>query len=176
MSKNTEHTMSSQSYVTAAKTIPKINFPKREQAIVLHAEDNLKLFDYVQAIGNIIQPKNICFASRISNNRICVYLANIELVDQLIKTHPTVTIGDTNLNVRRLVSPTKRIVISNISPCIPHDLVTEVLTDIGLQLASPVSFLKAGIPGDEYSHILSFRRQNGVLYLPPNWPRSINLP
>lgn len=165
MSKNTEHTMSSQSYVAAAKTIPKINFPKREQAVVLHAEDNLKLFDYVQAIGNIIQPKNICFASRISNNRICIYLANTELVDQLIKTHPTVTIGDTNLNVRRLVSPTKRILISNISPCIPHDLVTEVLTGIGLQLASPVSFLKAGIPGDEYSHILSFRRQ--VYIFPP---------
>lgn len=172
MSNNTENTTNktqntqNTSYVSVAKTIPKVNFPKRDQAIVLHSEESLKLHDYVQAIGNIVQPKNICFASRISNNRICIYLANKELVEQLMQTHPSITIGNINLNIRRLVSSTKRIVISNVSPCIPHERLTEVITNLGLQLASPVSFLKAGIPGDDYSHILSFRRQAYIF--PPN--------
>lgn len=168
MSENTGNTTTSQStsYVSAAKTIPKVNFPKRDQAIVLHSEESLKLHDYVQAISKIVQPKNISFASRISNNRICIYLANKELVDRLIKLHPSIAIGNTSLNIRRLVSPTKRIVISNVSPCIPHERLTEVIKNLGLQLASPVSFLMAGIPGDEYSHIISFRRHTYIF--PPN--------
>lgn len=153
------------SYLSAAKSVPKPVFPKKDQAIVFHAEDGFKLFDYVKAVGEIIGAKNICFASRISNNRICIYLSKTEIVDQLVKTHPVITIGNINFNIRRLVSPTKRIVISNISPSIPHDLAENAVRTLGLQLASPVSFLKAGIPGDEYGHILSFRRQ--VYVFPP---------
>ncbi|KAL3277658.1 hypothetical protein HHI36_013004, partial [Cryptolaemus montrouzieri] len=37
------------------------------------------------------------------------------------------------------------------------------LERLGLLLASPISFLKAGILDDEYNHILSFRRQTYVL-------------
>lgn len=149
----------STSYVSAAKSVPKPTFPKKDQAIVLHAEESLKLYDYVKAIGDIIGAKNISFASRISNNRICIYLANSTLVDQLIKCHPTIHIQNLILTIRRLVSPTKRVLISNIPPFMPHELAEDAIKGLGLQLASPVSFLKAGIPGDEYNHILSFRRQ-----------------
>ncbi|KAG5898241.1 hypothetical protein JTB14_029620 [Gonioctena quinquepunctata] len=156
----------STSYVTAVKTAPKPSFPKKDQAIVMHADDNLKLFDYVKTIGDIVGPKHIAFASRISNNRICIYLANPNLVDDLLKSHPSVTINNNVINIRRLVSPTKRIIISNIPPYISHDLAENAIKNLGLQLTSPVSFLRAGIPGDEYSHILSFRRQ--VYVLPPS--------
>ncbi|KAG5885279.1 hypothetical protein JTB14_005816 [Gonioctena quinquepunctata] len=130
----------------------------------MHADDNLKLFDYVKAIGDIVGPKHISFASRISNNRI--YLANPDLVDDLLKSHPSVTLNNNVINIRRLVSPTKRIIISNIPPYISHDLAENAIKNLGLQLSSPVSFLRADIPGDEYSHILSFRRQ--VYVLPPS--------
>ncbi|KAG5872678.1 hypothetical protein JTB14_011977 [Gonioctena quinquepunctata] len=156
----------STSYVTAVKTAPKPSFPKKDQAIVMHADDNVKLFDYIKGIGDIVGPKHISFASRISNNRICIYLANPNLVDDLLKSHPSVTINNNVINIRRLVSPTKQIIISNIPPYISHDLAENAIKNLGLQLTSPVSFLRAGIPGDEYSHILSFRRQ--VYVLPPS--------
>ncbi|KAL3269444.1 hypothetical protein HHI36_008514 [Cryptolaemus montrouzieri] len=93
MSQNRSNTSSSvnasTSYVSAAKSVPKPIHPKREQAIIFHAEGEFKLLDYAKAVGDII----------------------------------------------------------------------DALKNLGLHLASPVSFLKAGIPGDEYSHILSFRRQ-----------------
>ncbi|KAG5900223.1 hypothetical protein JTB14_008105 [Gonioctena quinquepunctata] len=79
----------SSSYVSVAKSLPKPTFPKKNQAIVLHAEDNLKLFDYVKAIGDIIGAKHITFASKISNNRICIYLSCPNDVDELLKTNPT---------------------------------------------------------------------------------------
>ncbi|KAG5864336.1 hypothetical protein JTB14_013321 [Gonioctena quinquepunctata] len=156
----------SSSYVSVAKSLPKPTFPKKNQAIVLHAEDNLKLFDYVKAIGDIIGAKHITFASKISNNRICIYLSCPNDVDELLKTNPTVNIENLTLSIRRLISPTKRILISNISPSIPHDLAENAIKSLNLQLASPISFLRAGIPGDEYNHILSFRRQ--VFVFPPH--------
>ncbi|KAG5865942.1 hypothetical protein JTB14_026729 [Gonioctena quinquepunctata] len=155
----------STSNVTAVKTAPKPSFPKKDQAIVMHADDNLKLFDYVKAIGGIVGPKHISFASRISNNRICIYLSNPNLVDDLSKSHPSVTKNNNVINIRRLVFPTKRIIISNIPPYISYDLAENAINNLGSQLTSPVSFLRAGIPGDEYSHILSFRRR--VYVLPP---------
>lgn len=168
MSANTSNNtvpLSPSTYSAAARSTPKISFPKKEQAILFHSVDNLKLFDYVKSIGDIIGPKNICFASRISNNRICIYLNSVEMVDQLIKNDPTIHVGDFVLPIRRFVTPAKRIVISNICPSIPHNLIEEALKDYGLQLVSPISFLRAGIQGEEYSHILSFRRQ--VYVIPP---------
>lgn len=153
------------SYVSITKSKPKPNFPKKEQAILIHAVDNLKLFDYIKAIGDIIGPKNIIAVSRISNNRICIYLSKTELVDDLIVNHPIINIADSEFPLRRLITPAKRVVISNVSPTIPHDDIEAALKVLGLQLASPVSFLRAGLPGEEYSHIISFRRQ--VYIIPP---------
>ncbi|CAH1109855.1 unnamed protein product [Psylliodes chrysocephalus] len=158
ISTNNKTASPSTSYVSAVKVVPKITFPKKDQAIVLHAEDSLKLFDYVKAIGDIIGPKNISFASRISNNRICIYLGSTELVDNLVKSHSTIQLQNLILNVRRLISPTKRILISNVSPSIPHEVIENAVKNLGLHLASRVSFLKAGF-SDEYIHIQSFRRQ-----------------
>lgn len=148
-------------------------FPTREQAIILSAVDGLKLADYIIAVGNIIEPKNITFASRISNNRICIYLSNTQLVEQFVTENSTITVQDKLINVRKLVTPARRIIISNVCPTIPHTIISNVLRGIGLKLVSSVSFMRAGIPGGEYSHILSFRRQvyiqpEEVLELPPS--------
>lgn len=166
MSKNNTSSSTATTYVAAAKSTPKQTFPKKEQAIIFHSAENLKLFDYVKSIGDIIGPKNILFASRISNNRICIYLNKIEIVDQLVKNNPIIRVCDLDLPIRRLVTPAKRIVISNVCPSIPHELIETALKDFELQLVSPITFLRAGIPDDEYSHILSFRRQ--VYITPPN--------
>ncbi|KAL1506207.1 hypothetical protein ABEB36_005609 [Hypothenemus hampei] len=160
------HSSSQVSYSSVTKIVPKPTFPKKDQAIVFHAEDDLKLLDYVKAVGDLIGPKKITFASRISNNRICIYLITKEIVDHIISTQATISVGGKDLTVRRLISPSKRIIISNISPSIPHDIIELALKDLGLNLTSPIMFLKASIPGEEYGHILSFRRQ--VFVLPPS--------
>lgn len=135
------------------------NFPNKNQAIVLNAVEELKIKDYIMAIGNIIEPKNILFASRISNNRICMYLKNKEIVDKLISNNENVEIENCKINIRRLISPAKRIILSNVCPSIPHIIIEDELKRNGQKLISPLSFLRAGLQESEYSHILSFRRQ-----------------
>ncbi|KAL3274864.1 hypothetical protein HHI36_019646 [Cryptolaemus montrouzieri] len=61
MSQNRSNTSSSvnasTSYVSAAKSVPKPIHPKREQAIIFHAEGEFKLLDYAKAVGDIIGAK-----------------------------------------------------------------------------------------------------------------------
>ena len=59
-------------------------FPKKDQAIVLEAIDEIKLIEYVEVIGNVVSPKNILFASRISNNRVFVYLSDKDLIEDVV--------------------------------------------------------------------------------------------
>lgn len=167
------NTSSPRSYVNAAKTVPVSTPPKREQAILLDAIEPFKLFDYVKAISAIVGAKNIIFASRIANNRICIYLSNLDTIDRLLSIHKTIMVGETHVAVRRLVTPSKRIIISNVSPSIPHELIGTYLRNYGLKLVSPVTYLRAGIPTEEFAHILSFRRQ---VYISPPEDDNIELP
>lgn len=156
------------SYANAASSVPTVTFPKKEQAIVLGAIEGPKLGDYVKAISEITGPKNITFASRMSNNRICIYLSSVQAVDNLIESHGKVTVLDNEICIRRLITPARRIIVSNVSPYIPHETIAAALKAIGLKLVSQISFLRAGIPGDEFSHVLSFRRQVYVTPLENN--------
>lgn len=55
----------------------------KNHAIVLNAIDGTKIEEYAYVIGNIIDPKNILYVSRISLNRICIYLTNKNIVEEL---------------------------------------------------------------------------------------------
>ena len=58
-------------------------FPKRNQGIVMDCIEGLNLTDYTCAVGDIVEPKNVIYSSRISNNRVCLYLKTKELVDAI---------------------------------------------------------------------------------------------
>lgn len=147
------------SYANATKANPVFSFPKKDQAIIMNSVDNLKLTDYVVSIGELIQPRNVLFASRMSNRRICIYLSSVQLVDEIVNNHRVLTIQDNCIEIRRLITPARRIIISNVSPCIPHEYIEKTLRNLNLKPVSPITFLRAGITGEQYSHVLSFRRQ-----------------
>lgn len=146
-------------------------FPKKDQGIILTTDDHLKLCDYVRSISELVESKNILFASKISNNRICIYLSSSQKVEELVSQHTSLDINGIEIGIRRLVNPAKRIIFSNVCPSIPHSILENLVKGIGLNMISSVSCLKAGIPGEEFSHILSFRRQ---VYVQPN--EEITLP
>lgn len=153
------------SYSQAAKHTPVNIFPEREQAIILSVVEDLRLVDYVATVGKIIGSKNVIFASKISNNRICIYLSNTNLVDFIVTNHSITTISNKEVHIRRLVTPAKRVIFSNVSPNIPHHLLEEAIHNLGLKKASPVTFLRASLPAEEFGHVLSFRRQ---IYVQPD--------
>ncbi len=79
-------------------------FPKKKkQAIIFDTINHSKLGKYIMAaIENIVAPKNITAASRISNNRICLYLSLEAIADSFIEEYKWITIQDT------FAVPTKR--------------------------------------------------------------------
>lgn len=144
--------------------------PKKDQGIIINVLETSKRNDFIYAVGKIVGPKNVVFGSKISNNRICIYLSNKELVDQLVNNHRYIIVDNNEFEIRRLISPAQRVIISNVCPTIPHEVLEHYLKYHGLQMVSPINFLKAGIPDPEYSHIFSFRRQT---YIKPNEDKPI---
>lgn len=142
-----------------AKTADKMNFPKRTQAILIDAIDGVPYEDYIYALGDKINPKLITAASRISNQRICVYLDSIVTTDKAINTIKTITVKGHTLPIRPLANQNKRIIISNVHPSIPHDVISTELTKLGITTKSRISCLRGGLSKPEFAHILSFRRQ-----------------
>lgn len=147
--------------------------PTRNQAIVISAQGDLKLADYIIAIGNIVQPRNVHFASRISNDRICIYLSSVEHVNNVVENHKVIKIRDQELSIRRLLTPARRIILSNVDPAIPEQLLEQEIRRTGIEPVSRITCLRASYISEAYSHIMSFRRQfymkpNDNLELPPS--------
>nr|CAI5854048.1 unnamed protein product [Callosobruchus analis] len=154
-----------------------INFkhPSKEQAVVFNAIDGVRIQDYLLNLGPLVDPKHILFCSRISNGRICVYLSSKNVVDLFMEQHGEITIQSETVKARRLVTPTDRLVISNVCPRIPHNILKDSLLQLGLQLVSPITFLRIGATVPEYSHILSFRRQVYVAVTDSSIPESLEI-
>lgn len=72
-----------------ASTVANSLISKKDQAIVIDINVSFTHKDYIIAIGKLVQPSNILFASRISKERICIFLSSKALVDNLIEKHPT---------------------------------------------------------------------------------------
>lgn len=144
-------------------------FPTKEQAIVFPSIENLKLQDYLISLGKLIEPKNILFSSRLSNNRVCMYLANKNVVENFMNNYGgSIEINNQKVQARKLITPSQRLILSNACPSIPHAVLIQEIEKLGLQPMSPMSFLKisAGLP--EFNHIYSFRRQ--IFITPPLAP------
>lgn len=164
MNSQEQNTQSTPQLKTFAETTANTKFPKKEQAIVLNTINDIPQIEYIKALGKITSTKKISFASRISNNRFCVYFTDKCTVDELIQNFSCITINEHQIPFRRLVNPAKRFIISNAHPIIPHDVINEYLILAGIRTLSQITFLKAGFQ-DELAHISSFRRQ---VYIHPD--------
>lgn len=142
-----------------SNTVKASLFPKKDQAIIYPAIDGLQVKDYVVETGKLVNPQNIQFASRMSNNRICIYFNTKELVNRFIEKEGGITINQIFVPARKLIMPAKRIIVSNVSPCIPHHVLEEKIKEENIKIVSPISFIGAGIGVEQYKHVLSFRRQ-----------------
>lgn len=140
-----------------------MELPTYEQGIYIESIDGLTISDYIYAIGKVIGPKNILFSARI-NNRIQMFLAKIEDVNTVIGMKDNIEIKNNKVEIRRMKSLTQRIIISNVSPVVPHHIIENALKDANLKTASSVRFLRVGCDDPEYKHVLSFRRQ---IYITP---------
>lgn len=150
---------------TFAETTANFQFPKKDQAVIFNTIEDIPQIEYIRAFSQLTDPNNIKFASRISNNRFCIYFANKNIVEQIITKQSYIVINNKEITFRRLINQAKRVIVSNVQPVIPHDIITEALNNLSIKIVSPITFMKAGFANDEFNHIGSFRRQ---LYIHPD--------
>lgn len=155
----------SNSQKTFAETTANIQFPKKDQAVIFNTIEDLPQIEYIKAFSQLTNPNNIKFASRISNNRFCIYFANKNIVEQIITKQPYIIINNKEIAFRRLINQAKRVIVSNVQPVIPHGVITNAFNNLSIKIITPITFMKAGFANDEFNHIGSFRRQ---LYIHPD--------
>lgn len=131
--------------------------PKKDQAIVIDSIEGCTIDDYLDGIEHLIEISNIKFISKISGGRVCIYLANKTMVDEL--SNKKVQVKGNTLTIRPLLEKNKRVVISNASPSIPNDLLIQALKSKGIGVVSQMHYIRASTSRPGRSHIYSFRRQ-----------------
>ncbi|KAE9523888.1 hypothetical protein AGLY_015776 [Aphis glycines] len=144
---------------TFAEIASNVTLPKMNQEIVFNSINNIKQIEYVIAISKIIPAENIQFVSRIPNNRFCIFFNSQAVMENLLKTHSSIYVNEIEIPIRRLINASKRIILSNVYPTIPNQLILNALHDVGIKTSSQITHMKAGFATDQFSHILSFRRQ-----------------
>lgn len=137
--------------------------PKRDQGLILDCVgQNLTITDYTCAIGDLVGANNIISTAKITNNRICIYVANKNLVVEITDKYQTITINDQIVPVRPLISRLKKVVFSNVPTDIPNCIIENILDQLQVQRCAPITSLKATINKEGYSHVTCFRRQTYI--------------
>ena len=143
-----------------SKVVSYSMFPKKSQAIVIDTVEGVQIKTYLKAIATKTEPTNIVAASKISQNRFCCYLNDVALVDKLTKEgNNVIEINGHPMKIRPYLVKSKRVIFSNVHPCIPHDVIIDELKCKGINPKSSMSFIRLGIDEVGFTQILSFRRQ-----------------
>lgn len=148
--------------------------PNKKTAIVLDHHHELVLDDYLYAIAGQIGASNIIAASRLSGQRICVYLKSEEMAHQLTKDQG-LDVKGLFIATRKYISSSTKVILSNVLPDIPTDALKEQLNQIG-KITSPIKPLMINSKYDDFKHIISFRRIVYIIFNDPaNVPTSFQI-
>lgn len=137
------------------------SYPSKHHAIILQKLENIEFTEYILALRDIIDLKQITDAYPMSFGRICVYLKTKELADEVVENHKSITVKGHQIQIRKLVTPARRLIIS-VPANIPNELLIQHLTQNKIKLTSGITRLKLTNP--ELIHINSGRRQ--AYYVP----------
>lgn len=140
--KNVSNQRPASSSTLFSNIVKTTKYPKKDQAIVFPAIDGITVKDIVYEMAEKIDPQNIRFASRMSNNH----------SDAFITDFSGVNIGDTFVTARKLITPAKRIILSNVSPCIPDFVIEDAFKAINLKTVTPITNIGAGYDKSKACH------------------------
>lgn len=93
-----------------------------------------------------------------------MYLSTEQVANELTAKYKKIKVCEQEIELRLLITKHKRVVISNVSPSIPHWVLEQNIDQLQIRRESSVTFLRASVSKPGYAHILSFRRQ---LYVKP---------
>jgi Zinc knuckle len=148
--------------------------PNNKLAIILDCQVGISAEECCEAIADIVMGSDMMFSSRLSGGRICVFLRTEEMVNKLVQEGGLVVRGY-YIPIRRYVTQSTKIVLSNVSPIISNEILSTELAKFG-KLASTIRNISNGYKRPDIAHIISFRRIVYMLFdKPDNIPETINI-
>lgn len=148
--------------------------PKRDQAIILSPVQGIPVGDYIIALGSLLDPSKILFASRISNNRICVYLESKKVAEELIANHKFIKVNSHNIPIRSFITPSHRLIVWAF-PSLPNNIIVSKLKELDVKPLSEMHYLSAGVQHEKLKHVLSFRRHIFIHQDHPTIPETLEI-
>lgn len=150
--------------------------PKKDQGLIIESVDGLKIKQYLKAVGEIIGAENIIYASRLSRDRICLYLKSKDLINEITQNFDNISIDEHNLYIRPLMLRATKYYLNRVCPSIPSSYLHDKISEIGINITSMIQREKMSNDEGEFSHIFSFRRTfYGIPEKNTNIPESILL-
>lgn len=119
------------------------------------AQAGVKVEDVLLDVAERVGHENIVSASRM-NKAVVVFLKEEQLVNRLVESG--IVVSGAFVIVQPLVSPTVRVIISNVPPFIPDEDLQRELSRYG-KFASGIKMVPLGCKHESLKHVLSFRRQ-----------------
>ena len=130
----------------------------KENAIVLPAIENIEIYEYVEAVGELIKPENITHAFKISGERICIYFIKKSQVTYFVNNFPTIKIQNKIIPTRRLISPGKKLIISGVHPIISNNKLELALKERNINLLSNITDIRIYTTNPKLQHVKSARK------------------
>lgn len=138
-------------------------FPSKNLAIIITVDENVLTDDVVIEVAKLINTQNgtnMTMYGRLSNNRVCIFLKNQNIVaNHIANNYQYIQIENKKFPIRRYITPTKKLIIGNVCPSVPHEIIMEILHQNGIKTVSPMHFMRANLQIPGFEHLLSFRRQ-----------------
>lgn len=127
----------------------------RRHAIKLSPPDGCSVEECSLAVGEVVGYESIKSASRM-NSAVVIFLDNVDKVNQLLESG--LVIQGTYIPVLSLVTPAKKVILSNVPPFLKNDLLEKELGRHG-KLVSPIKMIPISCKSPHLKHVVSFRRQ-----------------
>ena len=108
-----------------------------------------------EAVGEVVGCASVKAASRM-NSAVVIFLDAVEKVNAVVEHG--IVLRDTHTTVFPLVSPAKKIILSNLPPFISDVLLERELSRHG-QIVSAMKAIPSGCKAAALKHVVSFRRQ-----------------
>ena len=128
-----------------------------KHGVVVRIIDNTDNEDYLDAISSIVPTDNILAAGRMTKRFVC-FFSKLNDVEKVV--YQGIEVKGEHVNVDYYSKPAKKIVISNVPPCIPNEILRPIIARKGVIVGDikpiPLSSTK-------YRHIQSLRRSVTVI-------------
>lgn len=143
----------------------------KTKGVLIRRLAGVTLPELLDAIGKVILPSKIKYADFCGAANFEVWFDSVESVDTIV-AFDTITIKGQLAKINRYLNPVRRVVLRNVPPFIPDDVLLQLLEKYG-EVRSGVEHQACFGVGEEFSHVKSFTRtislsiQNGVM-IPPS--------